>query len=142
MWLFIGAYVPANSYTMAQTEWADTKGVYTVYTSQNANDDMFNPVLIAIQEEVSPVSMLETIEHCTLVYEKFKLLPTVLIISVKGNSSLNDNEVFSVDDDSYLVRFKSSVWAHKCFFIFSWFSQDKYNWYNYTCTYYIMSVYI
>jgi hypothetical protein len=119
MWLFIGAYVPANSYTMAQTEWADTKGVYTVYTSQNANDDMFNPVLIAIQEEVSPVSMLETIEHCTLVYEKFKLLPTVLIISVKGNSSLNDNEVFSVDDDSYLVRFKSSVWAHKCFFIFS-----------------------
>jgi hypothetical protein len=58
--LFIGTDVPANSYTVAQTEWADTKGVYTVYASQNTNNDRFIPVLIALQEEISQATMLET----------------------------------------------------------------------------------
>ncbi|KAI8881136.1 hypothetical protein K501DRAFT_189617, partial [Backusella circina FSU 941] len=85
---------------------------------QNAKDDRFIPVLIAIQEKVDHASMLETIEYCTRIYEEFRLLPTVLIISIKGSSSLEDREGFSADDDSFLVQLKCSFWAQKCFLFF------------------------
>ncbi|KAG2206155.1 hypothetical protein INT47_003804 [Mucor saturninus] len=102
----VGEIAPENSYTVAQTEWTDTKGEFTVYIPQNAEDDRFIPVLIAIQEEVNHASMLKIIEYCTRIYEEFRLLPTVLIISIKGWSSLEDREGFSVDDDSFLGQLK------------------------------------
>ncbi|KAG2206141.1 hypothetical protein INT47_003790 [Mucor saturninus] len=115
----VGEIAPENSYTVAQTEWTDTKGKFTVYIPQNAEDDRFIPVLIAIQEEVNHASMLKIIEYCTRIYEEFRLLPTVLIISIKGWSSLEDREGFSADDDSFLGQLKCSFWAQKCFLFFS-----------------------
>lgn len=114
----IDACIPANSYAVARTEWAATKDAYTLYVSRKTNDGRFVPVLIAVHEEVNHVTMLETIEHCTVVYEKFRLLPTVLIISINGSSSLMDDNEFSAVDDLFLVRCKSSFWAQKCFLFF------------------------
>jgi hypothetical protein len=88
-----------------------------LYVSQNTNNK-FIPLLVAIQEEVNQTTMLETIEHCTLVYEKLRLLPTVLIISIKNSPNLMDNEEFSVDGDSFLMQCESKFWAHKCFLFF------------------------
>lgn len=116
--MFIGTDVPANSYTVAQTEWVAAKSTYTLYVSQNANNDRFIPILIVLQEEVNHVTMLETIEHCSMVYENFRLLPTVLIISIKGCFSLEDDEEFSAVDDSFSVQCKSSFWVHKYFLFF------------------------
>lgn len=99
---------------MAQTEWANSNGDYTLYVSQNTNNKSV-PLPIAIQEEVNQTTMLNTIGHCTLVYEKLKLLPTVLIISIKDSSNLKSEEGFSVDGDSYLMQCESKFWAHKCF---------------------------
>ncbi|KAI7907346.1 uncharacterized protein BX663DRAFT_529053 [Cokeromyces recurvatus] len=84
---------------------ATTKGVYTLYALRETNDDRFIPVLVAVHEEVNDVTMLNTIEYYTMVYGKFRLLPTVLIISINGPSSLMDNNEFSVVDDLFLVQF-------------------------------------
>ncbi|KAI9262864.1 hypothetical protein EDC94DRAFT_671124 [Helicostylum pulchrum] len=110
----VGTDVPANTYSVAQTEWANSNGDYTLYVSQNTNNKSV-PLPIAIQEEVNQTTMLNTIGHCTLVYEKLKLLPTVLIISVKDSSNLKSEEEFSVDGDSYLMQCESKFWAYKCF---------------------------
>jgi hypothetical protein len=96
---------------VAQTEWADSNGEYTLYVLQNSNNK-FIPLLIAIK--VNQTTMLETIEHCTLVYENLRLMHTVLIISIKDSSDLIDEEEFSVDGDSFLMQCKSKFWAHKC----------------------------
>ncbi|CAO0793163.1 unnamed protein product [Mucor circinelloides] len=114
----VDASIPANSYIPAQTEWTDTKGVYTLYASREKNDDRFAPVLVAVHEEVTHATMLDTIEYCTMVYGKFRLLPTVLIISINGSSSLMDDNEFSVVDDLFLVQCKSNFWARKCFLFF------------------------
>lgn len=98
--LSIGTDAPPNSYSVAQTEWADFNGECTLYILQNSYK--FIPLLIAIKE-VSQTTMLETIEHCTLVYENLRLTHTVLIISIKDSSGLIDEEEFSVDDDSFLL---------------------------------------
>lgn len=55
--------------------------------------------------------MLETIDCCAMVYAGFELLPTVLIISINGSSTLEDNNEFSVVDNSFLVQCKSDFWA-------------------------------
>ncbi|KAI8983920.1 hypothetical protein BDF20DRAFT_857022 [Mycotypha africana] len=109
----VGPDVPANTYSVAQSEWADSKEEYTLYVSKNTND-RFIPILIAIQDEIDQMAMLNIIEYCKLVYEKVKLLPTVLIISIKDSSDLMGEE-FSVDGDSFLMQCESKFWAHKCF---------------------------
>lgn len=45
--------------------------------------------------------MFETIDRCTMVYEKFRPLSTVLITSIKGCSSLENGEGFNDADDSF-----------------------------------------
>jgi hypothetical protein len=55
--------------------------------------------------------MSNTILFCTLVYEKFKILPTVLIIPTK----FIDKKELGIDEGSFLIRLKSTFWAHKCF---------------------------
>ena len=115
---FIGVDVPLNSYTVAQTEWANTKGVFTLYVSQNISSDKFIPILITLQEEVDQNAMLETIEHSSSVYKNFKALPVVLIISNKSSSSLKNNGEFSVIENSFLMQCESKFWANKCFLFF------------------------
>ncbi|CAO3654840.1 unnamed protein product [Mucor hiemalis] len=46
------------------------------------------PVLVVVQEEVNQTTILEIMEHSGLVWEKFSILPTVLIISIKISSEL------------------------------------------------------
>ncbi|KAG0798332.1 hypothetical protein G6F16_010089 [Rhizopus arrhizus] len=96
--------VPANNYTVAKTDWTDAKGVYTLYASQNTSNDTFIPVHIAIQEEVDQTTMLKTIEQCTLVYEKLRILPTVLVISIKSSSRLKNDGEFNAVDNSFLIQ--------------------------------------
>lgn len=104
---------------MAKTDWTDAKGVYTLYASQNTSNDTFIPVHIAIQEEVDQTTMLKTIEQCTLVYEKLRILPTVLVISIKSSSRLKNDGEFNAVDNSFLIQCKSKFWANECFLVFS-----------------------
>jgi hypothetical protein len=115
---FIDVDVPPNSYTVAQTEWANTKGVSTLYVSQNTSNDKFIPILITIQEEVDQNEILEIIEHSSSVYKNLRVLPIVLIISNKSSSSLKNNGEFSVIENSFLMQCESKFWANKCFLFF------------------------
>ncbi|KAG2234580.1 hypothetical protein INT48_000483 [Thamnidium elegans] len=80
---------------------------------ENVNEDRFTPVVISIQKEVCRASMLEVIRYSTLVYRKYKLLPTVLIIFSKYYSSLDDCEV-NINIDSPFTRIESKFWAQDC----------------------------
>ncbi|KAI9277788.1 hypothetical protein BY458DRAFT_554162 [Sporodiniella umbellata] len=97
----VDASVPVDSYISAQTEWTDTQDVYTLYASREKNDGIFTPVLVAVHEEVTHVTILDTIEYCTMVYGEFRLLPTVLAISINGNE-------FNVVDHLFLMQCKSN----------------------------------
>jgi hypothetical protein len=55
--------------------------------------------------------MSSAILFSTLVYEKFKILPTVLIIPSKP---INKEEL-DISEDSFLIPLKSTFWAYKCF---------------------------
>lgn len=55
--------------------------------------------------------MSNLILFCRRVYEKFKILPTILIIPTK---SINSEEL-DVNEDSFLIPLKSTFWAYKCF---------------------------
>ncbi|CEJ01720.1 hypothetical protein RMCBS344292_15741 [Rhizopus microsporus] len=110
--------VPSNSYTVAQSEWADTKGVSILYASQITSNNKFIPILITIQEEVNQTTILKTIEQSTLVYEKFGILPTILITSNKSSSRLKNEGEFSAIDYSFLMQCESKLWANECFLFF------------------------
>ncbi|KAI8079086.1 uncharacterized protein B0P05DRAFT_542268 [Gilbertella persicaria] len=86
--LYIDANILASSYSIAQTAWTAKKVVYTLYVSQNANDERLVPILITLYEEVDQVIMLDNIVHSIMVAEEFGILPAVLIISIKGSSNL------------------------------------------------------
>ncbi|KAI9478752.1 MAG: hypothetical protein EXX96DRAFT_258784 [Benjaminiella poitrasii] len=86
---------------------------FITYVSKNVKEDRFTPVVISIQKEVCRASLLVVIRYSTLVYEKYKLLPTVLIISSKGHPSLDDCEV-NIDIDSPFKRIESKFWAQDC----------------------------
>ncbi|ORE00689.1 hypothetical protein BCV72DRAFT_218665, partial [Rhizopus microsporus var. microsporus] len=88
------------------------------YASQNTSNEKFIPVLVAIQEEVNQTTILETIERSTLVYENFRILPTVLVISIKSSSRLKNDGEFSVADVSFLMQCESKFWANKCYLFF------------------------
>ncbi|KAI8094282.1 hypothetical protein BDF21DRAFT_394738 [Thamnidium elegans] len=87
--------------------------VFVFFLIQNVNEDRFTPVVISIQKEVCRASMLEVIRYSTLVYRKYKLLPTVLIIFSKYYSSLDDCEV-NINIDSPFTRIESKFWAQDC----------------------------
>ncbi|RCI00196.1 hypothetical protein CU097_015539 [Rhizopus azygosporus] len=101
---FIDVYVPPESYSVAPTEWADTKGVYTLYTSQNTSNEKFIPILAAFQEEVNQATILETIERLTLVYKNFRILPTVLVISIKSRRIGDGLVTVTLHDRSFFCR--------------------------------------
>ncbi|KAI7895243.1 uncharacterized protein EV154DRAFT_496368 [Mucor mucedo] len=108
----IGTYVPKNSYVVDQTVSPETESFFKVYTSQNESDERFNPLLVTIQSEINEASMVDIVQYCALVAERFKYLPTVLIIANK--ESLGSNE-----QNRHLVKLKSTFWAEKCLMFLS-----------------------
>ncbi|KAI9243788.1 hypothetical protein EDC94DRAFT_699958 [Helicostylum pulchrum] len=115
----IGVDVSPDSYSVVPTEWADTKGVYTLYASQNTSNEKFIPVLVVIQEEVNQTTILEIIERSTLVCENFRILPIVLVISIKSSSKLKNDGEFNVIDHPFLMQCESKFWASKCYLFFA-----------------------
>ncbi|KAI9480787.1 MAG: hypothetical protein EXX96DRAFT_607585 [Benjaminiella poitrasii] len=81
--------------------------VYMVVSNERTDD--FN--IINIREVVDSDSMLDTILFSTLVHEKYKISPIVLIIP---STSINREEL-GVSEDTFLIPFKSTFWVHKCF---------------------------
>ncbi|KAI8087515.1 hypothetical protein BDF21DRAFT_486065 [Thamnidium elegans] len=104
---------------MPLTEWADTKGAHTLYASQNMSNEKFIPVLVVIQEDVNQTTILEIIERSTLVCENFRILPTVLVISIKSSSKLKNDGEFNVIDHPFLTQCESKFWASKYYLFFA-----------------------
>jgi hypothetical protein len=97
-----------------QPEWPETEGFFKVYTSQNESNELLNPIVVTIQSEINQVLRLKIIQYCTFVYERFKLLPIVLIVANKGCLGSNENEL-----NAHLVKVKSDFWAEKCLMFLS-----------------------
>lgn len=78
--------------------------VHVVYISQNENSSRFTPIVINIREVVDSDSMSDTILLSTLVYEKYKISPIVLIIP----STPINREELGINEDTFLIPFKST----------------------------------
>lgn len=85
--------------------------VHLVCIPQNENVSRCIPIVINTQEVVDSDSMSNTILLCRRVYEKFNILPTVLIIPTK---SINSEEL-GINEGSFLIPLKSTFWAYRCF---------------------------
>ncbi|KAG2235168.1 hypothetical protein INT48_003512, partial [Thamnidium elegans] len=111
----LGRHFPENLYTVAQIEWADTEGLFIMYySSQNENDERYAPVVVTVQKEFSQTSMLKIIRYCTFVYEKYNLLPTVLIISSSSRLDTRVDSDIDMNVDSSFKLIKSDCWAREC----------------------------
>jgi hypothetical protein len=96
--------------------WADTKGVYTLYASQNTSNEKLIPALV-IHEVINTI--LKIVERSALVCENFRILPTVLVISIKRSSKLKNDKEFDVIDHPFLMQCESKFWASKCYLFFA-----------------------
>jgi hypothetical protein len=85
--LFIGTDVPANSYTVAQTEWADGSRSDMIYASRVETTESLPPILIELQYQVNQDFMLRLIKYSFNAYKRYKVLPIVLVIVTKSFSS-------------------------------------------------------
>ncbi|KAI8052720.1 hypothetical protein BDF21DRAFT_350186 [Thamnidium elegans] len=111
----VNKHFPENLYTVAQIEWADTEGLFIMYySSQNENDERYAPVVVTVQKEISQTSMLKIIRYCTFVYEKYNLLPTVLIISSSSRLDTRVDSDIDMNVDSSFKLIKSDCWAREC----------------------------
>ncbi|KAL0079327.1 hypothetical protein J3Q64DRAFT_1606713, partial [Phycomyces blakesleeanus] len=94
--------IPVYSYILAHAKWTTTNNAYTLYVTRDAKNDNVIPVLVALHEEVNYAKILKTINLCAMVYVGFRLLSTVLMISISGPYSLKDNNVFDAVANSFL----------------------------------------
>ncbi|KAI8881626.1 hypothetical protein K501DRAFT_156488, partial [Backusella circina FSU 941] len=110
---FIDVDIPPNSYTVAQTEWADDSRSDMVY----ASIELLPPVLIELQYQVNQDFMLRLINYALNVYKRYKSLPIVLVIVTKSFSSAKFQNEFTITSEGFLLEASCKFWAKQCFLL-------------------------
>ncbi|KAI9468491.1 MAG: hypothetical protein EXX96DRAFT_624112 [Benjaminiella poitrasii] len=80
----LGSNISNNLYHSASTEWSDGTKSDVLYVPTEVNNDQ-PPILIEIQNSVDQAFMIRLIQYCTRVYERFQVLPVVLVFVVEVN---------------------------------------------------------
>jgi hypothetical protein len=83
MLLCIGSNIPNNLYHSGSTEWTDDTRSDALYIPKTEVTDDLPPILIEVQNRVDQPFMTRLIHYCTLVYERYEILPVVLVFVVK-----------------------------------------------------------
>lgn len=78
MLVFIESNITNNLYHSAPTEWSDgTKSDVLYVRTKVCNDQP--PIFIESQNIVDQAFMIRLIQHCTHVFERYRVIPTVLL---------------------------------------------------------------
>ncbi|CEG62933.1 hypothetical protein RMATCC62417_00161 [Rhizopus microsporus] len=105
--------VPSNSYTVAQSEWADGTRSDMGY----ASTESLPPILIEFQYQVNQDFMLRLINYSSNVYKRYKLFPIVLVIVTKSFSSAKFQSEFTISSKGSLLEASCKFWAKQCFLL-------------------------
>jgi hypothetical protein len=95
--------IPENSYTAAQTEWADGSRSDVIYASRNKSKSM-PLIIIELQYQVDQMFMLRLIKYSSNVYHRFKILPIVLVIVSQSFSRIAFKREFTPSADGLFLE--------------------------------------
>ncbi|KAG1277496.1 hypothetical protein G6F66_012278 [Rhizopus arrhizus] len=115
--IFVGSNITNNLYHSASTEWSDGTKSDVLYVPTEVSDDQ-PPILIEIQNSVDQAFMIRLIQYCTRVYERFQVLPVVLVfVVVKFSSKEFEKKFLPKVNTPYLLETSCEFWAQEVNFI-------------------------
>ncbi|KAI8637098.1 hypothetical protein BD408DRAFT_486451 [Parasitella parasitica] len=113
----LGSNISNNLYHSASTEWSDGTKSDVLYVPAEVNNDQ-PPILIEIQNSVDQAFMIRLIQYCTRVYERFQVLPVVLVfVVVKFSSKEFEQKFVPKVNTPYLLETACEFWAQEVNFI-------------------------
>lgn len=113
----LGSNISNNLYNSASTEWSDGTKSNVLYVPTEVSNDR-PPILIEIQNRVDQAFMIRLIQYCTRAFERFKVLPVVLVFVVKMFSSKEFEKKFVPKVNTpYLLETSCEFWAREANFI-------------------------
>ncbi|KAG0862805.1 hypothetical protein G6F16_012265 [Rhizopus arrhizus] len=113
----LGSNISNNLYHSASTEWSDGTKSDVLYVPTEVNNDQ-PPILIEIQNSVDQAFMIRLIQYCTRVYERFQVLPVVLVfVVVKFSSKEFEKKFLPKVNTPYLLETSCEFWAQEVKFI-------------------------
>lgn len=107
----IDASIPANSYPIAQIEWADGSRSNVVYASSIETRESLPSILIELQYQVDQNFMLRLIKYASHTYIRYKVLPTVLVVVIKSFSSADFQREFTISRNGLLLEASCKSWV-------------------------------
>ncbi|KAI8983919.1 hypothetical protein BDF20DRAFT_857021 [Mycotypha africana] len=113
----VGPDVPANTYSVAQSEWADGTRSDVLYASKIEKAEALPPILIESQYYVDQDFMIRLISYSSNVYKRYKVLPIVLVIVTKSFSKASFKNEFNTSSDGFLLEASCKFWAKQCFLL-------------------------
>lgn len=115
---FIGSDIPNNAYISGSTEWADGKRSDVLYVPRNEVTRDLPPVLIEVQNQVDQRFMLRLINYCANVYDRYEVLPVVLVFVVEKFSNTIFEESFVEKANApYILETQCEHWAKSANFV-------------------------
>lgn len=90
----LGSDISNNAYISGSTEWADDKRSDAIYIPRNEVTGDLPPILVEVQNHVDQRFMLRLINYCVNVYERYEVLPVVLVFVVEKFSNTIFEESF------------------------------------------------
>ncbi|KAI9273664.1 hypothetical protein BY458DRAFT_489322 [Sporodiniella umbellata] len=83
----LGSDVPNSIYIPGSTEWPDDTRSGAIYIPKNEVTDDLPPILVEVQHQVDQRFMLRLIKYCANIYERYEVLPVVLVFLVEKFSN-------------------------------------------------------
>ncbi|CEP09835.1 hypothetical protein, partial, partial [Parasitella parasitica] len=121
----LGSSIPNNTYTTSSAEWADGKRSDLLYTPKNGAKIDLPPILIEVQNRVDQKFMLRLINYCANVYDRYEVLPVVLVFVVGKFASAKFEEKFVKKASTpYILETQCEHWASCVNFVSAMSIQD------------------
>ncbi|PHZ17102.1 uncharacterized protein RHIMIDRAFT_309933 [Rhizopus microsporus ATCC 52813] len=114
----LGINIPNNAYLSGSTEWADGKRSDALYIPRNGVTHDLPPILIEVQNCIDQLFMIRLINYCAHVYERYEVLPVVLVFVVKKFSNTTFEEKFVKKANvPYILETQCEFWAKSTNFV-------------------------
>ncbi|PHZ14146.1 uncharacterized protein RHIMIDRAFT_290877 [Rhizopus microsporus ATCC 52813] len=114
----LGINIPNNAYLSGSTEWADGKRSDALYIPRNGVTHDLPPILIEVQNCIDQLFMIRLINYCAHVYERYEVLPVVLVFVVKKFSNTTFEEKFVKKANApYILETQCEFWAKSTNFV-------------------------
>ncbi|KAG1442953.1 hypothetical protein G6F56_010852 [Rhizopus delemar] len=114
----LGSDVPNNTYISASTEWSDGTRSDAIYIPKNEVTHDLPPILVEVQHQVDQRFMLRLINYCANIYERYEVLPVVLVFVVeKFSNTILEKSFIAKESAPYILETQCEHWAKSANFV-------------------------